>query len=445
MPNLTFITTTGPKLDNNDRKVVKGYTTRVNFTRRRQKRAAVDSACLHSKPHQMILESQQSDTPEEQSTSITLSNASSSPTPPLWSNTMVDENTFFIGYLFDSSRPILFQDDTVDALVNNFKESDWLELISSEQALLEATLYLAANLYAKRNWSKSDVSAVNFHKGQAIRIINERLNSPSTSLSDGIISAVFTLAMSDRVAGDYYSSRVHMNGLEQMLQIRFTTPQYQPAPWLTNLLLSTAVSNAAISHNLYRQKDFTTAADSFNGAPNDVTTAAMVTISNIAKAVSRMQSCNTLDQNAALNYFILEIEELLIAQSGLQFPHELSSVNCILIASKIFLERLVHYPDEAAYEEEQAIRLMDALKAPSVHLCSSLDVAFWLFMMGAILHSELETHDWYITMLRKVSHAQHLMTWEEALDILRKFFWVEHIFWSPCYSVWLELTGYQSQ
>lgn len=84
-------------------------------------------------------------------------------------------------------RPILFAAGASSAVV--LTAIDWIHLIRSERALLEATLLFATGHYRDVKFASPD-----YHRARAISLINMRIDQGPVALTDGVIGAVFTLA-----------------------------------------------------------------------------------------------------------------------------------------------------------------------------------------------------------------------------------------------------------
>ena len=76
-------------------------------------------------------------------------------------------------------------------------EENWMTLVSSEPALLEASLSLAARYTTRTNNVTTTSRVSDIHTYRAIKIINERMNHVAGCLTDGILGAVFTLSFSE--------------------------------------------------------------------------------------------------------------------------------------------------------------------------------------------------------------------------------------------------------
>jgi hypothetical protein len=75
------------------------------------------------------------------------------------------------------------------------READWIGLLQSEPALVEASVAIALRHCPWRQNPKGFREA-SLCKGRAIKLINERLNTP-LGLTDGVLSAVFTLTYAE--------------------------------------------------------------------------------------------------------------------------------------------------------------------------------------------------------------------------------------------------------
>jgi hypothetical protein len=82
-------------------------------------------------------------------------------------------------------------------------ESEWLSQAVSDPACFHATMFLAAAqeslVVDSSTTTPSPLIATELyqHKGEAIRIINERLNDPRTAAKNGTIVAIACLVVSE--------------------------------------------------------------------------------------------------------------------------------------------------------------------------------------------------------------------------------------------------------
>lgn len=75
------------------------------------------------------------------------------------------------------------------------READWIALLHSEPALVEASMAIAIR-HSPSLQRTQGIHEASVRKGRAIKMINERLNTP-LGLTDGVLSAVFTLTFAE--------------------------------------------------------------------------------------------------------------------------------------------------------------------------------------------------------------------------------------------------------
>ena len=94
-------------------------------------------------------------------------------------------------------RPFSFGEDGIGG---SSREADWVNLVRSEPALVEASVSIALQHSSENTDTRSLQRAV-LHKGRAIQMINRKLGTPS-GLADGLLSAVFTLTYAEVSTAD---------------------------------------------------------------------------------------------------------------------------------------------------------------------------------------------------------------------------------------------------
>ena len=131
------------------------------------------------------------------------------------------------------------------------------------------------------------------------------------------------------------------------------------------------------------------------------------------------------------------------------YPGE-AFLTTIALAIKIFLETVLRCTTEQEENSKHtAVQLMECLEqpeqqlCPSLALCSSLESVFWQTMMGAIAAADAHVKSFYISRVKRISITLALTSWDDALVILQKFFWIPSIFSEPCYQVLSEILDSQ--
>ena len=240
----TFVTSTGPRLDSRGDKQKRAHVTRRNVAARRATHMQQFHALLASENKEPITEEMLS-SGHELSYPIHTRAAAVEPRDPQDNRsqdpnieaTVVDEedlgdNTtklfesptdpylsvmyckmthpaLLLYYLANTTylvlgefRLILFPMSVPSAAYKETPENQWVRLVTSEPALLEASLAVGLGCdsgHARKTRLLSEDKAARWyqHNAEACRLINEKLSLGPEGLSDGVLGAVFTLAFGE--------------------------------------------------------------------------------------------------------------------------------------------------------------------------------------------------------------------------------------------------------
>ncbi|KAI0487555.1 hypothetical protein F4859DRAFT_260975 [Xylaria cf. heliscus] len=102
-------------------------------------------------------------------------------------------------------------------------EGNFFDALHVDTAITHAFMALVASMHnALAQWD--DTSTFDFHRLQAIKAINERLNiegkSPNVPISDGITMAVALLVNNETFTGSIQAAAAHMSGLKRIVDLR---------------------------------------------------------------------------------------------------------------------------------------------------------------------------------------------------------------------------------
>ncbi|KAI1821409.1 hypothetical protein F4861DRAFT_468994 [Xylaria intraflava] len=102
-------------------------------------------------------------------------------------------------------------------------DGNFFDALHVDTAITHAFMAMVASLHnSLAQWS--DTSTFDFHRLQAIKAINERLNiegkSPNTSISDGVTMAVALLVNNETFTGSIQAAAAHMCGLKRIVDLR---------------------------------------------------------------------------------------------------------------------------------------------------------------------------------------------------------------------------------
>ncbi|KAM0345052.1 hypothetical protein ACHAPU_006938 [Fusarium lateritium] len=147
--------------------------------------------------------------------------------------TSLDPLSLPIGYLIREFCSFIFPAGT--GAPGSSREADWISLLQSEPALVQASIAIALRHSPSRQNPRGFQEAAMF-KGKAIKLINQRLDTPS-GLTDGVLGAVFTLTYAEFLESDGEARKIHVQGLAQMIRIRRSSGNNALPSWFCDFLL----------------------------------------------------------------------------------------------------------------------------------------------------------------------------------------------------------------
>lgn len=111
--------------------------------------------------------------------------------------------------------------------------STWLELLTSEPALIEATMAVSL-----RSWTSNSECRrrSDFHTSKAIRLIIDRVVTGQAH-TDGFLFVAMTLAFREYLLQNHSASEVHLNAVSQAAAGRRNRGMEPLPPMLVDLLI----------------------------------------------------------------------------------------------------------------------------------------------------------------------------------------------------------------
>ncbi|KAI0385130.1 hypothetical protein F5Y04DRAFT_246887 [Hypomontagnella monticulosa] len=102
-------------------------------------------------------------------------------------------------------------------------EGTWVQALQLDKAATHAFIAMIAAMHnSLARWA--DTSTIDFHRFQAVKSINERLNlegkDDSKPISDGLVVAVALLVNIEAFIGSLSAAAAHMSGLKRMVDLR---------------------------------------------------------------------------------------------------------------------------------------------------------------------------------------------------------------------------------
>ncbi|KAF4455738.1 hypothetical protein F53441_1937 [Fusarium austroafricanum] len=229
--SFTFVNVSdAPGLGPKEAKQMRAHVTKTNFAKRRQKlgKDKKSKDIIQSKPIA-------SDLPgfDDQRLWRMVDGSALSPRSELLLTSMLDPTCSPIGYLLCEYRTLIFPTGTVAP--GSTRETDWISLLHSEPALVEASMAIAMR-HSPRFQNSQTRREASLRKGRAIQLINQRLGTP-LGLTDGVLSAVFTLTFAELLESDLGARDIHIQGLAQMIKVRRSSGNTAIPSWFGDFIL----------------------------------------------------------------------------------------------------------------------------------------------------------------------------------------------------------------
>ncbi|KAF5602778.1 hypothetical protein FPCIR_1741 [Fusarium pseudocircinatum] len=425
-PSFTFVNVSNaPGLGPKEAKQMRGHITKTNFAKRRQRlglQKKKAKTAQSSSPSSALITLDQRLLPHELK-----------PVAQSFLSRMVEPAYSPVEYLLGEYRALIFPAGLGSPGSN--READWIALLHSEPALVEASMAIAIR-HSPRLQRTQGVHESSVRKGRAIKMINERLDTP-LGLTDGVLSAVFTLTFAELLESDVEARDVHIQGLAQMIKVRRSLGNTDIPSWfgdfilydsIGHTILSASYSNLPLVNALRNEED-----------PKQMDVAAIRSdIDDLRQLIDKYHASSTLKQDKAaiIRYEVhclqLKVDTLLGSQE-----HYIRSLHDSL---QLFLSLL--WPIEGRrLLDIKAENLKYALLQPHIRLCSSMQLLVWqLFVGAAAAEPASEVRYWYIIRLREVVSSMRIGGQDVAMETLATVFAPDAQLLKKFKTVWEEVS-----
>ncbi|CAG1978125.1 unnamed protein product [Fusarium graminearum] len=373
----TFVNVSNaPGLGPKERREMRGHVTQTNFAKRRLRLAkARDDGKSDTVERNLALSRSYNQPGQMSGDKVTvldphcdrlLTNAVNSAWSPIAYRMVAMLYTF---------RPFIFPAGTAGP--GSSREAEWIALLQSEPALVEASTSIALSHCTGQKDDVTFRQAV-LHKGRAIKRINQKLSSPS-GLTDGVLSAVFTLTYAALLESDSKARDAHIQGLAQMIRVRRSVGNTAIPSWFCDFLLYDSLGQALLTSN-YSNQPLIQALQNQND-PNAIDIEIIShRINGLCLLIDAYHESPSSGPDSALAIG-LEVERLQLEINTLLGSHE-NYVHSLHDALQLYLLLLwpVKEPDHL-HGLAEGLRL--ALLQPHMRLCASMELVVWQLFVGA--------------------------------------------------------------
>ncbi|KPI34551.1 uncharacterized protein AB675_7403 [Cyphellophora attinorum] len=437
--DLTFVSMTGPTLNESSAKAMRAHTTRANFRKRRHRLV------------QEYLDQKAKSAPP--GTGMATPTTPDTRPPQVLSGIMLKDDASLINYLTHEMEKLYPATGRVGGDQSSSRmHSHWVSLLS-DPAMRNVSLYFATQVYMERLRLHTEQFLVSAAKGTALQSLGDRLNGFSGECPDSLIAAILTLTVLDQVLGNISGWQIHLSGLIQIVAARSQDATQSATVSWTDDVIARAVMQGLLlfdrhDPSLMPWVESTGVFDTCFSAPGKE---AAYLILLVARRLNAAQSgCVRTG-----THFTADIPQPESMMEALNEAIDLSRkgysreayLTALALSMKLSLAAML--PTDPAADDSTVTavsQLLDAVQAYEVDcpfagliLCSSLGLRLWQSIMGAISASEPTTKQTFVRRLGPICDAMGIQSWEDATSVLQKLFWVPSILDAAGHRVYLEV------
>ncbi|KAF2809470.1 uncharacterized protein BDZ99DRAFT_463264 [Mytilinidion resinicola] len=352
-------------------------------------------------------------------------------------------------------------------------EGSFFAFAISDATILNAILTMVAQHFHLSH-GMDETAEVSYYRNEAIRMINQRLVAGDAPPDDALIGAVALLANCETSNGSAEGSSIHINGLNQMVQLRGGILAFEENAVLQRVLTWTDFSFAAtynhsprfgilpkLSSNLEPSTHFISASIADLASPELSTIAVtswevleiMDSLDRISAAITSFQG--TLPERISISNAIYLVERRLISVKSeawstfFEPSAEFDLSEPLRYAAHLFLHMAVReLPGKAKMHDGLLRRLRNALPeylnvAEMVASEFSLGLLLWIYFMGAAASRKRADRAYFVAGLIQVSEAVAVESAGAFEGALKSVLWLDGFCKSRSSALWEEMTEIQ--
>ncbi|KAF2267217.1 hypothetical protein CC78DRAFT_490705, partial [Lojkania enalia] len=338
----------------------------------------------------------------------------------------------------------------------------WWPLALADPALFHVSLQTASldiELRARKGFTNSEILMAD-----SVSLVRQRIEDPLLASQDETLDSVVTLAAIEFGKGNLAVSKMHIDGVKSMVQMRGGIKHVKLANPLTARMVSW------VSMIVMQSPQFPIQSDSGLGdgiapisqwheAATNLQDPAPPSLDNlilspeIGEVLFRLRNLfmepRSFDLSNTdlhdLTCFVLHKLLLWSPQStGRNIPQSLAASQCVRHALALYMLIIQGptYFSHARLQYNTTLQLKAHLEGSlSPLLLSHKSLAIWLLSVGMVTSDGLQECDWFSNQAKAIITAYDLYTWENILTHLEEILWLktqqsEHLFRQQWQDVW---------
>ncbi|KAL2070217.1 hypothetical protein VTL71DRAFT_13243 [Oculimacula yallundae] len=361
-----------------------------------------------------------------------------------------------------NERWLLDQVNTSDRLIFKTFRNSWLPTALQDPATFHQFLAnVSLNLYQIQGQTRNKTMAVHHH-AIALRTVNGVLSDPARNTSDGIIASVVTFVCYCVTQDDLAGFDVHIDGLVNIIRLRggLETLDYCLRLMVFGVDLAGACRRDSrpkfpAPHHLIQaiQGEFRSKLIG-KLSPNHVTSrslrpwanavsgnALLITaLDNLLKAINYTKIQTARGENwIGLKLIVFWVDPIvhdLLGQGAEAQPTDKSVVHeAIRLGLILFLFKLRRICGQLAVSTTffvTKLRRLTSTMAGKMMWRTSERMLTWVLFVGMLESWQTEDEEWYVETAAMAAHSQGLNSWDDIMDAVKNFPWIEGVFDAEC-------------
>ncbi|KAF2488335.1 hypothetical protein BU16DRAFT_623637 [Lophium mytilinum] len=334
----------------------------------------------------------------------------------------------------------------------------WVPLALTDPALLSSLLFSSEQFSAKVHGQRVPSSALK-HLTQAVRILNARLQNPGEEISDSTIAAVAGLALTEQASGNQANWRIHMRGIQRMVEMRGGMQAFHSRPILHDKLCRADICGSIYSLSQPYLQPQLEALPSYDRSERPLPPGFRVLhhaygfdayfldiLYDVHSVTEHLKTADLVksdiipsrlrSQIRSVQYRLLSAQNAATSTSD-DIDHLLATCHLsLLLYTGIVQNEFWASPVSAQFVKQlqcclgrRELFVSEAMRAMRVWL---------LFLSGAVI-SEQSERTWIAEGIEKVAEELKLRSWIEVRGVLEEFAWVPKVMDRGGEELWGEL------
>ncbi|KAF2672871.1 hypothetical protein BT63DRAFT_138760 [Microthyrium microscopicum] len=322
----------------------------------------------------------------------------------------------------------------------------------SDSSALNLTLATAALAISRRfNYKIEDSTECLTYYTASLQEINQRLQDPKESASDGVVGTILGFACFDTNIGNWDRWKLHMSGLQKIIKVRGGLQSFLGLHILQTTILWVDVAGSLILDTVPRFElpQISSIEPELHHSPRILTFVQkwetqypelvdirdnLFSLASLARHANSSATSNNLSQDGTFicirlhsvaHGFLCMSRDIQPAVAYSNYPGS-AIREALRLTSILFIAMIKkHHGVVPSGVPECKLRLSQFLTQVAVDWSSFMDLHLWVLMIGAL--AEKNGRLWYVSEISATMREMGLIKWDDLLDVVKDIIWINEI------------------